>query len=466
MSGEALFLLIKTMSKNEKSNFKKLSKRQVINEKTKYLQIFDGIDQMKAYDESKINAIDGYPHFKTYLYNAILRSLRIYRQSQSGKIEFQELWIDTDILMEKGLWKQAYRRLKQARKVALKYHLDNLLIELNYLERRIFRQLINNKNSTRKKIKELQKENQQLLIDLKEDLELLDLYEDVYHIIYHEKDAAIKIDINMENSLEGLKKPVKSFNGQVCYYLTKSWYAGIKKDYESRSKYMLALVKIFESLENKEALEKNYDFQARYIGVLNNYAMSLFDLKTIKNIPKIVKKIDAINASTTKLKAQIFQTGMQIQIVYFLKTKQYNKVILAESQLLEGLENYKSILSAKVMFTFFENLAMAFLLVKNTNMALDYINKLINMPEPELGRATLMSAYMMAVMAFYSRKEFEVAQYRISKFKRKFENYETSHQFQVVDTIGKAIESKSKMPLQGLLTLIDEELVKEWVYIQ
>ena len=82
-SVDALFLLIKTLKKSEKRNFKLYINRITASEELKIVQLFDALDKMDEYDEAvlfkKNKSIkkQQLSNLKAYLYKQILSSLRL-----------------------------------------------------------------------------------------------------------------------------------------------------------------------------------------------------------------------------------------------------------------------------------------------------------------------------------------------------------------------------------------------------
>lgn len=94
-----------------------------------YLQIFKAMDKMKEYDEKKLLTIftgtdmdDGEKRRKiavnkNYLFNQILRSLRIFsNEKESIDIMLYNLLVDVQALRGKGLFQLALKRLNKAKR--------------------------------------------------------------------------------------------------------------------------------------------------------------------------------------------------------------------------------------------------------------------------------------------------------------------------------------------------------------
>ena len=104
---DQLFLLIKSLSKSQKRYIKVNSPKD---SQTNYIQLFDAMDKMKFYNESKLlskfkgtNLVNHLPSEKNYLYETILKSMRLYISEGSARVQIHALIQDIILLYEKGL---------------------------------------------------------------------------------------------------------------------------------------------------------------------------------------------------------------------------------------------------------------------------------------------------------------------------------------------------------------------------
>ena len=120
-SKEDLFQLVQAMSKAEKRYFT-LDAQKSGRESARYLELFRDISDMEEYDEAKLRDRFGknLPSDKSYLYDAILRSMRDYRSANSRSARIKEMILDARYLYERGLFGQSEGRLREAKAMAKK----------------------------------------------------------------------------------------------------------------------------------------------------------------------------------------------------------------------------------------------------------------------------------------------------------------------------------------------------------
>jgi hypothetical protein len=129
---DALFQLIKSLTRGEKRNFRILA--QLTAGDKKYLQLFDAIDNLEEYDEQKIlkkfkrdeKFEKQYAYNKNYLYNTILNSLAYFHKGIEA--ELSSISLHVRILLEKNLYFQAKKLLNKAKEnVSVRERFEELL---------------------------------------------------------------------------------------------------------------------------------------------------------------------------------------------------------------------------------------------------------------------------------------------------------------------------------------------------
>ncbi|MBL4861660.1 MAG: hypothetical protein JKY09_01395, partial [Crocinitomicaceae bacterium] len=141
---EALFDLIKSMSKSEKRYFKLMSSRHTIGEENNYVRIFDAIDRQGLYDERKLFEdfngeafLNRFSITKKRLYDHILSALDSFHSASSIESQLHKMLHSSDILFKRSLYDQSRRILKSAEKLALKHELSTLVLEIAGKQKRM-----------------------------------------------------------------------------------------------------------------------------------------------------------------------------------------------------------------------------------------------------------------------------------------------------------------------------------------
>lgn len=139
-SKDHLFLLIQSLSKSEKRYFT-LDARKSGRRESRYLELFQLINDMDTYDEAAVKAKFGNKvgDDKARLYEAILNALRDYQSKKSYKTRIKELLTDAKILVERKLYEQAENRLDEAKALAIEIQDHLAVLEINLQQRQLIK---------------------------------------------------------------------------------------------------------------------------------------------------------------------------------------------------------------------------------------------------------------------------------------------------------------------------------------
>lgn len=138
-----LFNLIKSLTGAEKRYFTVFAQRHVIGDENKYLKLFNAIDKQKEYDEnvllkkfSKEKFSRQFHVAKNYLYEMILKSMRVFHSKKTFQTEMRELLDYADFLYLKKQTKQFNKIINKAKKLALHNDLYGSAIEASEMQLR------------------------------------------------------------------------------------------------------------------------------------------------------------------------------------------------------------------------------------------------------------------------------------------------------------------------------------------
>ena len=134
---EPVFDLIKRMTKAEKRNFKLYATRLDGNQQAKFITLFDVLDAMDDYDETRVLQRapikkEQLPNMKAHLYKHILVSLRMLGVQHSPEMQLREQIDFSKILYDKGLYRQAEKFLERTQEQAA--WLEQHSVELDVIE--------------------------------------------------------------------------------------------------------------------------------------------------------------------------------------------------------------------------------------------------------------------------------------------------------------------------------------------
>lgn len=130
---DVLHELITSLTVAEKSYFKRYaSKLSDENSSTNYIQLFDAIAAQNEYDEAKLKKkfakekfVKQFSVAKNYLYKTIIKALRNFYEDANPQLQVKHLLLELSVLMDKGIYEQAYKVIRKGIQLSETYELFN-----------------------------------------------------------------------------------------------------------------------------------------------------------------------------------------------------------------------------------------------------------------------------------------------------------------------------------------------------
>ncbi|AKA36527.1 hypothetical protein [Flagellimonas lutaonensis] len=294
---DTLFVLVKSLSKSEKRQFKLYVGRLGVNTDAKFLALFNLLDKMKEYDEtvilkSGIVKKSQLSNLKAHLYKQILVSLRLNPVNQNIRIQIREQLDFATILYQKGLYKQSLKILDKAKQVAISHEEKNVAYEIVELEKIIETQYITRSIPDRadelaRQAEELAEQN---VVTSKLSNLSLQLYGMMLKVGYARNDDDLRrVQTYFEGHLPKVAIDELGFREKLWLYKAHLWYSLLSQDFLSSYKYSSKWVDLF--YENKEMIYLNPVFYLKG----NHYLLeSLFFVKYASQFRETLDKLEAM----------------------------------------------------------------------------------------------------------------------------------------------------------------------------
>ena len=338
ISGD-LYHLIKSMRKQEKIYFKRFSGLHVKGEENNYIRLFDAIAEMKEYDEEKLVKKFKRERFtrqmgvaKNYLYSAILRAMRVYRQPAGKKNEISKFMEDVGFLFDKRLYAQCRKILRRSRKTAEAYEKFPEMIEIliweskiNYAEditKRYEEKVINKNYDERKRVLEIMNnmyEYDRLEYNFRT---LTSSTKDKTDPVYKKKVAEY-----IKNPILGSEELALSTVAKLKYNAVKSNYYYETGDYDVSFGYE---EKQLELMDSKPGI-KGERFND-YLVQMNNLMLLSIVLKKFDRFKKYLKKFREQAKENAALhsknyRAYIIERSYMMEMFYSNKVKEFGRTV-------------------------------------------------------------------------------------------------------------------------------------------
>ena len=257
---DTLFLLIKSLSKAEKRYFHLYSNIQ--GGKKIYLSLFDLYENNESLEAIQEIFYEKHPQgslemASKHLYKIIMECLLKLRESRDMQTAIYNAISRADVLFERELWESAFYELKKAKRLAVDFENDILLLliqrtELKYLSIMEF-EGVNERKLIAKQMK-LQ-ETMKHLRNINQHIQLYDIMK--YRIIYHEnirseRQKEMMNDLVLSELHLVANNTYKGFEPQKIHLLFQATYYLHAGNYKSAIRYYKELITLFD--ENKHLL--------------------------------------------------------------------------------------------------------------------------------------------------------------------------------------------------------------------
>lgn len=404
-----LFLLIKSLTKSEKRQFKLFVGRLDVNSDAKFLQLFVFLDKAQTYIEadilkSGIVKKQQLANVKAHLYKQILISLRLSPSRQNVRSQIREQLDFASILYHKGLYKQSLRLLDKAKDLAFVNEEKNLAFEIVELEKVIESQYITHSMSTRADELAVQAKNLSQLNVIASKLSNLSLQ--LYSFIL--KTGYVKNKAESEKVTQYFKEKMPNFDianmgfrEKLWYYKANLWYSFLVQDFLNCYKYASKWVDLFYANEQMIYLNPVFFLKG------NNYLLeSLF---FIKNKPKFDSQYVQLIKSVESPK---FPKDENVTTLVFLYTN-FHKINahFIDGSFAEGLEviphiesKLKSLdnhIDEHHKMVFYYKFASLHFGTGNNEACIAYLSKIINNKSLTLREDLLCFSRVLNLVAHY-----------------------------------------------------------------
>jgi hypothetical protein len=418
---DALFSLIKSLDPSEKRYFRIFATRHVSEKESEYLQLFDIMEAMESYEEPALRArlknvvfAKNLSSGKNYLYQLILRSLRNYHSGRSAQIKTHELWLDSQILMAKGLVTQAKKLISKANKLTEQYHFGLESLSFSLVERRLLRQF--SVKNTWETLSLKQHKCDLSLQKLNKEFQMLSLYENLFlrnrNQVFDQQELLLIPDA-VAGILDGLDIDALSYETGIYYHLIFSQYFAILKKRPEANMHLEALIRIFE--ENQDISQ---EYGERYLNTLNNYFNNCFVLQELDKLPLVLVKLERFNGLAQRLEIQKQYLLFNLRIIFLLTQADLKAVTALAPEILKFLQRYGDHVPKAFQLTIKYNIASSFFLQWQFDQALEWTGQIIDDEKIGQRQDLRARARLLQLVLYLELDKQSLAEYRATSLQR------------------------------------------------
>tara|TARA_B100000686_G_scaffold355039_2_gene469316 strand:- start:4028 stop:5599 length:1572 start_codon:yes stop_codon:yes gene_type:complete len=406
---ENLFVLIKSLTKSEKRQFKLFVNRMGSNFDSKFLNLFNLLEKSDSYDEKLIIkkgivSKQQLSNLKAHLYKQILISLRLNPAHKNIRLQIREQLDFATILYQKGLYSQSLKLLEKAKNVALKNEEKYTAYEIVELEKVIESQYITRSLSNRAELLVNQADeliSQNNLTSQLSNLSL-QLYERLIKAGYSKSDQEFKeITKFFYERLPKLNIDKIGFREKLWFYKAHVWYSFLIQDFLSTYKYSLKWVNMFEKEPKMISIHPVFYLKG------NNYLLESLNLIKHPEKFKLIlnKLIKVINSEefpiNDNLQSLSFLYKYNNWFNYFFMQGDFNDAKQIIPEVLLGIENYKSHIDQHHIMVFYYKIACVYFCLDDYENCILYLNKITSNKYLKMREDLLCFTRVLNLVAHY-----------------------------------------------------------------
>ena len=383
-----LFSLVKSLNQGEKTFFTKSYPINATKEKlADHIILFYAVDKMDEWDETKLKLkLKKYPFVKhlsvvkNYLFNLILKQLKLYYKQSSIKNELFELLQDAEILAKKGLFRENYKVLLKAEKIADKYEYFTFSLDVYDRLLRLNYDLIAGVETINYSLEIYEK--QKLALQKIAEMDELRYLRSVSNAIRVSSESE---DEKLKRQLALLENPIlkegyffKSYNAGFYHYNLRGRIFADCKMYKRIDDSYKAYFQLVEHLEsNPDLLRVNL---INYSMALNNLIFVNYEVNSVEyeDSLRLIEKLESIQTDNQYLQYRIKEKVIVNTLVYYLLSKKYEEGMEYIKLIEDDFKNQREMYNISFFLEAIDGMAMMYFLAGEYSKSLKQVNFLLN----------------------------------------------------------------------------------------
>jgi hypothetical protein len=423
---DPLFLLVKSLSKSEKRQFKVYSGRLVGNAKANFMLLFNLLDKSDTYNETQILQKtfikkQQISNAKAHLYKQILVSLRLNPVHQNIRSQIREQFDFAAILYSKGLYKQSLKILEKAKEIAILNSENNSAFEIVEFEKVIESQYITRSLSNR--ADELTQQAKDLTIKNTRSSKLSNLSLQLYSLMLKQgyvknNEDVLFVTNYFKKRLPSYKISELSFIEKLFLYKAYLWYHLILQDFVNSYKYSQKWINLFDEHPNMKL--QNPVFYLKGINyLLESLYLTKHKTKFIEVFNKLEYEIEneliAINENT---KALVFLYYNQSKLNQYFLEGLFTKGLPFVASLIREIPKHDALIDAHHVMVFYYKIASMYFGSGDYKSCIYYLNKIISNKELKMREDLLCFSRILNLVAHYDAGiDFNIEALIVSTYK-------------------------------------------------
>ncbi len=429
-TSDEIFQLIKSLTKQEKTYFKKFASAFTDEEGSNYLKMFDEISNQavkgETYNEEKIKKgnysgkfLKNLSYHKNYLYNMIMSSLINYHKENKEIIFIRNLLSQVEILTGKLLYEQALKVLARASKIAAEKEMFLFSYEINYLERVLKKLTLGHLESTLQ-INDFYKNQKEILEKLLNIIEFYNLHDRINDIMRKSSTGNSRsegemneLSIILENDLLKDESNALTFQSKILMNDILLLNGMSKGDYQYAYKYISANVSIWEKNIHKTSGKLD-----GYIFALNNLLIAQRRLKLNDEGSETLLKMKGLervypNYLTDKNKVFIFYSVNIVELTGYLESCDFENLEKLIMECEKDFGSYESKMNLHYRIILYYFLGISNFVMDKYEKSIYWLGKIINIGKTNFSQDYQCYSRIVYLISYYELGYYDSMEYAL-----------------------------------------------------
>ena len=436
-----LFRLISAMSRSEKRYFKVFASGG--SGEKNYLRLFDAISKQKEYDEEAIvrqfkgdSLVRNLSYTKNYLYNLILKALRVYHSDISIAAQLFDMFRSIEILSEKGLFDQCWKILEKARSLIDEHHEYVMEFHLLGWQNSLFRKEMDLEGLN----KHLEDEIELRAVEkYKNFLEYGRLSQQMFIAI--RRNTAVRGPERMETFNLIMAGPLLQDERLAITFEAKAWfhdlhslYAQVQSNVHEEFRHISNLIKLLEEHPERIAAAPH-----NYIAALVRFVELCIRLDHDDAFQGGLKKIRELGISLGKSLSSVERRRLELransradnlQLSFFIANGCFKQGEEVVEKIKERLRETESLLDAPRKNDYWYNLSTFYFGLGHYDESLEWINRFINEHQKGLQQDLYSFARILSLIIHLELENVELFENAIRSLRRHLTSRDRLFQFE------------------------------------
>jgi hypothetical protein len=430
-----LFELIQRLSKAEKKYFQQYAALYEGKNAPLYLKLFHALCKQHHPSDSELKKILGAGQgsnklatTRHYLYKLILRVLHAFHAGNNEQLDLYDLLSESNLLIRKGLDKQATKILNKAEKKAEEmddlYALDIIFLakyNINRSSKDFLEELFVPGGSFEKAMKRTLK-RQEVLKYMKLRCEIGMIYGEAGHDMRSKEtnDRVLSIyhEVIQPSSLED-----PSLLGKVYQMETVEFSGFLLRYNKERIVYLEKSAAFFEKYDKISHAPHNC-----LLSSYQNLCTAYFQNGEEKKFKTARAKLEKLQARDFRSEIKLFDAKAHVDIGYLLVNGSFDELLKVLPEIEVGLKKYASFIpDRKSLGILYYLIGLSYFFHSMFKYSLIWFNKIVNMPVGDPRQDMYKFARLFTIFIHYELDNMDGSDYLIASLKRLYKKVKESH---------------------------------------